>query len=96
LFFGDGGPGESLARFVVVYVSSAAMNGEVWYRIMSLSSAGMLLNVSCEVWKESFDWKYCETADFACQKFLYIHNNPFSGKWNLADDSTKYEYSSAC
>lgn len=29
-----------------------------------------------EVWKESFDWKYCETAKFAYQKLLYIHNNP--------------------
>jgi REP element-mobilizing transposase RayT len=48
-----------------------------------------------EVWKESFDWKYCETAKFAYQKLLYIHNNPCSGKWNLALDITKYEHSSA-
>ena len=32
-----------------------------------------------EVWKESFDWKYCETATFAYQKLLYIHNNPCTG-----------------
>ncbi len=48
-----------------------------------------------EVWKESFDWKYCETAKFAYQKLLYIHNNPCNGKWNLASDITKYEHSSA-
>jgi REP element-mobilizing transposase RayT len=48
-----------------------------------------------EVWKESFNWKYCETAKFAYQKLLYIHNNPCSGKWNLASDITKYEHSSA-
>jgi REP element-mobilizing transposase RayT len=48
-----------------------------------------------EVWKESFDWKYCETAKFVYQKLLYIHNNPCSGKWNLAPDITKYEHSSA-
>lgn len=48
-----------------------------------------------EVWKESFDWKYCETAKFAYQKLLYIHNNPCNGKWNLAADITKYEHSSA-
>jgi len=48
-----------------------------------------------EVWKESFDWKYCETATFAYQKLLYIHNNPCNGKWNLASDITKYEHSSA-
>lgn len=48
-----------------------------------------------EVWKESFDWKYCETDAFAYQKLLYIHNNPCSGKWKLALDITKYEHSSA-
>jgi REP element-mobilizing transposase RayT len=48
-----------------------------------------------EVWEESFDWKICETAEFAYQKLLYIHNNPCNGKWNLAEDITKYEHSSA-
>ena len=48
-----------------------------------------------EVWKESFDWKFCETATFAHQKLLYIHNNPCAGKWELAADVTKYEHSSA-
>lgn len=48
-----------------------------------------------EVWEESFDWKICETAEFAYQKLLYMHNNPCSGKWNLAEDITKYEHSSA-
>ena len=48
-----------------------------------------------EVWEESFDWKICETAEFAYQKLIYMHNNPCAGKWNLAEDITKYEYSSA-
>ena len=48
-----------------------------------------------EVWKESFDWKYCETAAFAYQKLVYMHNNPCSGKWQLATDIMKYEHSSA-
>lgn len=48
-----------------------------------------------EVWEESFDWKYCETAKFACQKLVYMHNNPCTGKWNLAADIAKYEHSSA-
>lgn len=48
-----------------------------------------------EVWEESFDWKYCETAKFAYQKLVYMHNNPCTGKWNLAADITKYEHSSA-
>jgi REP element-mobilizing transposase RayT len=48
-----------------------------------------------EVWKESFDWKYCETIKFAYQKLIYIHNNPSAGKWKLVEDITKYEHSSA-
>ena len=48
-----------------------------------------------EVWEESFDWKICETLEFAYQKLIYMHNNPCTGKWKLADDITKYEHSSA-
>jgi REP element-mobilizing transposase RayT len=48
-----------------------------------------------EVWEESFDWKFCETADFAYQKLIYMHNNPCTGRWNLAKDAMAYEHSSA-
>jgi REP element-mobilizing transposase RayT len=48
-----------------------------------------------EVWEESFDWKICETAAFAYQKLMYIHNNPCSGKWKLSTYITEYEHSSA-
>ena len=48
-----------------------------------------------EVRKESFDWKFCETAEFAYLKLIYMHNNPCAGKWRLVDDITKYEHSSA-
>ena len=48
-----------------------------------------------EVWVESFDWKICETAEFAYQKLIYMHNNPCSGRWKLVEDITKYEHSSA-
>ncbi len=48
-----------------------------------------------EVWKESFDWKLCETSAFAYQKLIYMHGNPCKGKWMLAADITQYEHSSA-
>ena len=48
-----------------------------------------------KLWEESFDWKFCETADFACQKLVYMHNNPCTGRWNLAKDAMAYEHSSA-
>ncbi|MEM8894467.1 MAG: transposase, partial [Bacteroidota bacterium] len=35
------------------------------------------------------------SPDIVYQKLDYIHNNPLSGKWNLAEDPIKYEYSSA-
>ena len=53
-----------------------------------------------EVWEESFvpiaiGRKIFETTEFAYQKLIYMHNNPCAGKWNLAEDITKYEHSSA-
>ena len=45
--------------------------------------------------EESFDWKFCETADFAYQKLVYMHNNPCTGRWKLATDAMAYEHSSA-
>ena len=53
-----------------------------------------------EVWEESFvpiiiGRKYCETADFAYQKLVYMHNNPCTGRWKLAKDAMAYENSSA-
>ncbi len=36
-----------------------------------------------EVWKLSFDWKYCNSMKFIKQKLNYIHDNPCSGNWNL-------------
>lgn len=49
-----------------------------------------------EVWKKGFDIKECRTEDFIRQKLIYIHNNPCSGKWKLAEDILRYPHSSAC
>jgi len=49
-----------------------------------------------EVWRKEFDIKECRTEDFIRQKLIYIHNNPCSGKWKLAEDILRYPYSSAC
>ncbi len=48
-----------------------------------------------EVWKDSFDVKECRTEKFVLQKLPYIHNNPCSGKWKLAESSQLYLHSSA-
>jgi REP element-mobilizing transposase RayT len=46
-------------------------------------------------WKDSFDWKLCRTEKFITQKLQYIHNNPLSGRWKLAESITQYPHSSA-
>ena len=48
-----------------------------------------------KVFEESFDRKECYSTDFIFQKLDYMHHNPVSGKWNLANDFTEYEHSSA-
>ncbi|MEP6595698.1 MAG: hypothetical protein ABJA71_07110 [Ginsengibacter sp.] len=48
-----------------------------------------------EIFEPSFDIKECFTKKFIIQKLNYIHNNPCSGKWNLADCPENYVHSSA-
>ena len=48
-----------------------------------------------EVFEPSFDWKECLDDDFIEQKLSYIHNNPCSGKWALAEYPWEYLHSSA-
>src|SRR5258708_18041870 len=48
-----------------------------------------------EVFESSFDIKECFTKKFIMQKLDYIHNNPCTGKWNLADCPENYVHSSA-
>lgn len=47
------------------------------------------------MFKESFDAKDCRSSEFIFQKLAYIHKNPVSKKWQLVNDYTQYEYSSA-
>jgi putative transposase len=48
-----------------------------------------------KVFSDSFDGKAIYTERFFNQKLEYIHLNPVRGSWNLADEYTKYEHSSA-
>jgi hypothetical protein len=48
-----------------------------------------------QVFKSSFDCKECRYDGFIEQKLQYMHNNPCSGKWNLAPDPPSYRHSSA-
>ena len=48
-----------------------------------------------KVLEESFDAKGIYNEKFFMQKLNYIHHNPVKGKWNLVNDYTDYEHSSA-
>ncbi|HWJ91227.1 MAG TPA: hypothetical protein VNR87_08930 [Flavisolibacter sp.] len=48
-----------------------------------------------KVFEDSFDAKACYTPEFIFQKLAYMHHNPVRKKWNLADDFTMYQHSSA-
>ncbi|MEX2232449.1 MAG: hypothetical protein WD824_09830 [Cyclobacteriaceae bacterium] len=61
----------------------------------SVKQKDMLRGKLHEVFEPSFDWKECETEKFIEQKLNYIHNNPCSGKWNLAENPWDYIHSSA-
>ena len=52
-------------------------------------------NKQHEVWSDSFDWKDCRGQEFIQQKLDYIHRNPCSGKWQLANCPEEYQHSSA-
>ena len=48
-----------------------------------------------KVFKDSFDAKAIFSDKFLMQKLDYIHYNPVSGKWHLANNFVEYEHSSA-
>ncbi|MDN3655404.1 hypothetical protein QWZ08_07200 [Ferruginibacter paludis] len=52
-------------------------------------------NKQHEVWETSFDWKDCRSNEFVWQKLNYTHNNPCTGKWQLAANPIDYIHSSA-
>lgn len=54
-----------------------------------------LKNKQHNVWELSFDWKECIGIDFIWQKLNYMHNNPCTGKWQLAANAIEYKHSSA-
>ncbi|HEY8934895.1 MAG TPA: hypothetical protein VIM65_06720 [Cyclobacteriaceae bacterium] len=48
-----------------------------------------------QVFRLSFDARKCFNESMIEQKLQYIHHNPVQGKWNLVEDFTQYEHSSA-
>jgi REP element-mobilizing transposase RayT len=42
-------------------------------------------NKKHQLWQGTFDVRQCRTEKFILQKLNYIHNDPCSGKWRLAE-----------
>jgi len=43
-----------------------------------------------KVFRDSFDAKAIFSEKFLVQKLNYIHHNPITGKWKLAEDFVSY------
>ena len=52
-------------------------------------------NKKHNVWELSFDWKKCDSNEFADQKLDYMHLNPCRGKVILCHNPEDYVHSSA-
>jgi len=61
----------------------------------SVEKTRRLANKQHEVWELSFDWKECNSDKIITQKLNYMHNNPCTGKWQLAQTPIEYLHSSA-
>ena len=71
-------------------------NDALLYQLsMACSQKEMAKGQKHKVFEPSFDAKVVYTIGFLYQKLDYIHHNPVKGKWNLCDDFTYYEHSSA-
>jgi REP element-mobilizing transposase RayT len=88
--------GKRFMAYEIINHLQVSGNNEVLEKLSSLLSErekkkGQLH----KVFKDSFDAKAIITQHFLLQKIKYIHNNPVSGKWQLAKDFVEYEHSSA-
>ena len=60
-----------------------------------VEAAGKANKKQHEVWQTSFDWKDCRSNKFVWQKLNYMHNNPCTGKWQLAANPIEYIHSAS-
>lgn len=90
------GNGKRFMAYEVINKLETNQDFDLLFRLESLLSTRE--KEKCQkhkVFIESFDAKPIFSLDFMIQKIDYIHFNPVSGKWNLANDFVEYEHSSA-
>lgn len=90
------GNGKRFMAYEIVTRLNALNNQELIQRLQTAVSIQERAKGKLhEVFELSFDCKPCYDKKFFLQKLDYIHHNPCSGKWNLADEYVNYPHSSA-
>jgi REP element-mobilizing transposase RayT len=90
------GNGKRFMAYEIVQRLKIQKKAKTLFKLMdSLESSERKKGAKHKVWIDSFDAKQCRTEKFVMQKLSYIHNNPCSGKWNLASEIIDYPHSSA-
>jgi len=62
-------------------------NFDIWRQFQDFGGA---------IWQEGFLDENIYSEKLFLEKIKYIHNNPITKGWQLADDRADYKYSSAC
>jgi REP element-mobilizing transposase RayT len=90
------GNGKRFMAYELVKRLEEAGRADVLIRLMQgLTEREIKKGQKHRVFEESFDAKPIYSNHFFHQKLNYIHMNPVTGKWKLAEDFISYEHSSA-
>ncbi|MEQ9426933.1 MAG: transposase [Cyclobacteriaceae bacterium] len=84
-----------MAYGIIERLKKASKNNLLKILRMGVSEVDKSKKQKHRVFEPSFDAKPIYSEKFLEQKIDYIHQNPVRGKWNLVDDYSKYQHSSA-
>ena len=84
-----------LAYEIISRLKQKGNTKELFLLANEVSSSERLKGKQHEVFKLSFDAKFCYSREMIEKKLDYIHQNPVSGKWELVNNWVDYPYSSA-
>ena len=84
-----------IAYEIVLRLKNQGQHDLLWLLEKAVNKSDKKKGKLHEVWEDSFNWKECVGTHFTFQKLDYMHNNPCSGKWQLALHAALYPHSSA-
>ena len=90
------GDGKRFIAYEIVKRLQTQNNSGLLYQLAEgVSRTDKMRGKQHEVWSDSFDWKECDSWEMINQKLDYMHDNPCTGKWQLAESPVDYVHSSA-